>query len=330
MAWLYLQPESVGFNPFKAEVAAFLLAMKDGYIYENFEWFAARFTTFLHVDRIVVGSAYQGLKPGTLTYNDMFNYAKSNDIAIIACEYNMVPPNGPSRIFHGKVGFREVGSGLVAAQGESRFQWQRPDSSSGTRFAGPLDSDAGFHGDIMLKLATAIVMLCLVPSISAAASVGENQADSFVHLYSSLCLKHVNNLEALRAKLTAVPKLPPEKAAHFLVGRAGDAWPVPDKYGTYVLVLLTGKNFCGVYARRADTEAVERQFVHLVATAPAPLVARQVTNEHADISANGQTHTVSYEWSEPDARRKMLFTLTTAPSASAQIQALGSAAIVGQ
>jgi uncharacterized protein len=91
-------------------VAAFLLAMKDGcgYINENFEWFAARFTKFLYVDRIVVGSAYQGMGLGTLLYNDMFNYAKSLGIAIIACEYNIVPPNEPSRIFHDKFGFREV------------------------------------------------------------------------------------------------------------------------------------------------------------------------------------------------------------------------------
>jgi uncharacterized protein len=94
------------------EVAAFLLAMKDGcgYLNENFEWFSARFKTFLYVDRIVVGRAWRGLKLGTLLYDDMFNYARSNGIAMIACEYNIVPPNEPSRIFHGKFGFREVGT----------------------------------------------------------------------------------------------------------------------------------------------------------------------------------------------------------------------------
>lgn len=28
----------------------------------------------------------------------------------IVCEYNIVPPNEPSRIFHDKFGFHEVGS----------------------------------------------------------------------------------------------------------------------------------------------------------------------------------------------------------------------------
>ena len=187
-----------------------------------------------------------------------------------------------------------------------------------------------FTGKIMLKLATTILILCLVPNISTAATVGEDQAGSFVRLYSSLCLKHVNNLDALRQKLERMPRLPPEKAAHFLAGRAGDAWPVPDKYGTFVLVLLSGKSFCAVYARRADTEAVEKQFARLVATAPPPLTAKQVTNKHAQTSANGPTHTVSYEWYVPSAHRKMLFTLTTASFASAQIQVMGSAAIISE
>ncbi len=187
-----------------------------------------------------------------------------------------------------------------------------------------------FHGGIMLKLAIVTVMLCFVSSISAAATTAEDQANSFIRLYSTLCLKHVNNLEALRDKLRPMPKLPPEKAEHFLAGRAGDVWPVPDKSGTFVLALLKGKSFCAVYARRADTDAAEQRFSAIVATAPSPLVAKQVTNEHVQTSANGQTHTVSYEWSIPNAHRKMLFTLTTASSATAQIQALGSAAIISQ
>jgi predicted GNAT superfamily acetyltransferase len=93
-------------------VAAFILAMEDGcgYANENFEWFAARYDAFLYVDRIVVGSDHQGWRLGTLLYQDLFDYARSNGIATIACEYNLVPPNEPSRIFHDKFGFHEVGS----------------------------------------------------------------------------------------------------------------------------------------------------------------------------------------------------------------------------
>lgn len=75
---------------------------------------------------------------------------------------------------------------------------------------------------------------------------------------------------------------------------------------------------------------MESQFAALVAAAPPPLVARQVRDEYGQTSVNGQTHTVAYEWSVPNARRRMLFTLTAAASAGAQIQALGSEAIVSQ
>lgn len=93
-------------------VAAFLLAMREGcgYVNANFEWFAARYPSFLYVDRIVVGASHQGLRLGTLLYRDLFEFARTQGIPLVACEYNLVPPNEPSRIFHDKFGFQEVGS----------------------------------------------------------------------------------------------------------------------------------------------------------------------------------------------------------------------------
>lgn len=93
-------------------VAAFLLAMREGcgYVNANFEWFAARYPSFLYVDRIVVGAGHQGLRLGTLLYRDLFEFARTQGIPVVACEYNLVPPNEPSRIFHDKFGFQEVGS----------------------------------------------------------------------------------------------------------------------------------------------------------------------------------------------------------------------------
>ncbi len=187
-----------------------------------------------------------------------------------------------------------------------------------------------FHGALMRKHIIALVLIGLASNAAAAASEGENQASSFANIYASLCLKHLNNLDALREKLKPMPRLPQEKASHFLAGNAGDAWPVPDKYGTFVLALPTGKNMCLVHVRRADTEAAKKQFSNLVANAPSPLVAKQVRNDQTQTAANGSTQTVAYEWSVPNAPRKMLFTLTTAPSESAQLQVLGSAAIISQ
>ena len=93
------------------EVAAFLIAMKDdcGYVNDNYEWFAARYDQFLYVDRIVVNANYAGLRLGSNLYRDLFSYASREAISMVTCEYNIVPPNEPSRVFHNKFGFEDVG-----------------------------------------------------------------------------------------------------------------------------------------------------------------------------------------------------------------------------
>ncbi len=98
------------------QVAAFLLAMREGAPYQNdnYEWFASRYKLFLYVDRVVVGSAFSGLGIGSLLYKDLFAHARSHAIPIIACEYNIEPPNLASRAFHDKFGFKEVGRQHVA------------------------------------------------------------------------------------------------------------------------------------------------------------------------------------------------------------------------
>jgi predicted GNAT superfamily acetyltransferase len=97
-------------------VAAFLLAMRDGVPYENenFAWFARKYTRFIYVDRIVVSSAFKGLRIGTLLYEDLFRYARDTAIPLVTCEYNIFPLNQASRLFHDKFGFREQGNQWVA------------------------------------------------------------------------------------------------------------------------------------------------------------------------------------------------------------------------
>jgi predicted GNAT superfamily acetyltransferase len=94
------------------EVGSFQLAMREdcGYANANYEWFAGRYSSFLYVDRIVVGARHQGLRLGKRLYRDLFGYARSQNVPAVVCEYNLVPPNEPSRIFHDKFGFQEVGS----------------------------------------------------------------------------------------------------------------------------------------------------------------------------------------------------------------------------
>jgi hypothetical protein len=96
--------------------SAFILAMCSGAPYENdnFSWFARKYTRFIYVDRVVVSSAFRGLRLGSLLYEDLFRYARDNAIPLVTCEYNIVPPNEPSRLFHDKFGFREQGTQWVA------------------------------------------------------------------------------------------------------------------------------------------------------------------------------------------------------------------------
>jgi hypothetical protein len=93
------------------QVVAFLLSMRNGAAYENdnFGWFSARYASFVYVDRIVVSSAARGLRIGSLLYDDLFAWARRSGIPAAVCEYNIVPPNEPSRLFHAKLGFKEQG-----------------------------------------------------------------------------------------------------------------------------------------------------------------------------------------------------------------------------
>lgn len=171
-------------------------------------------------------------------------------------------------------------------------------------------------------------------SASSRAEGSDPKAEFFAKLYASMCMKNLNNLEALRNQLIKnnLPKLPPEKAALFLNGSDGDAWPVPNQgdIGNFVLALPAGKNICIVFARRASQMDVERLFLDIASKAPAPLSGAKTIDKKADTAPNGETHTVAYSWSMPQASRKMMFTLTTAASDGALLQAMASAAIASE
>ncbi len=98
------------------KVAGFLLAMRDGaaYVNDNFDWFSARYQKFVYVDRIVVDAAAAGTGIGRRLYDDLFDRARRLGIGVVACEYNIEPPNPASRRFHDRFGFREVGRQHVA------------------------------------------------------------------------------------------------------------------------------------------------------------------------------------------------------------------------
>jgi hypothetical protein len=145
-------------------------------------------------------------------------------------------------------------------------------------------------------------------------------------------VRHFGDLEEFRSRLLhdKVTKLSDADAKLFLSGMTGDAWPVPykGKMGNYVLALPAGKNLCLLHARRANAAAVERGFVDIVADAPAPMVAQRGRTRDELTESHIKTRTVSSVWAPPGAARKMEFMLTTTASDKAELQALGSVAMI--
>jgi predicted GNAT superfamily acetyltransferase len=93
-------------------VAGFLLAMREyaGYANPNYDFFAARYPVFLYIDRIVIAPEHVGLKLGTRLYEALFDRARAQGVPVLTCEYNIEPPNEPSRRFHDRFGFTEIGT----------------------------------------------------------------------------------------------------------------------------------------------------------------------------------------------------------------------------
>ena len=97
-------------------VVAFLIALREGAPYENdnYRWFSERLSTFIYIDRIVVDAGFSGRGLGKKLYGDLFEFARSERVATVTCEYNIEPRNPASQTFHDKFGFRELGTQWVA------------------------------------------------------------------------------------------------------------------------------------------------------------------------------------------------------------------------
>ncbi len=92
-------------------VVGFVLALPQGVPYRNpnYEWFAARYPTFVYIDRVVVAPEARGHGVGRLLYGDLFRAVAARGAGVVGCEYTVDPPNEASRRFHAALGFREVG-----------------------------------------------------------------------------------------------------------------------------------------------------------------------------------------------------------------------------
>jgi predicted GNAT superfamily acetyltransferase len=98
-----------------APAKAFLIAFDQTALYENvnFLWSRVRYESFIYVDRIVVDPSSRGQGVARALYEDLFKLARSQGHSLIVCEVNADPPNPASDVFHKRLGFKQVGVGLI-------------------------------------------------------------------------------------------------------------------------------------------------------------------------------------------------------------------------
>ncbi|MEM9303301.1 MAG: GNAT family N-acetyltransferase [Pseudomonadota bacterium] len=96
-------------------IEAFLLAFAEGasYASPNYRWFDAHYERFLYVDRVVVCGTARRRGHGDHLYADLFAHAREQDVPVVTCEIDVVPPNPGSVAFHDRFGFVEVGQQAV-------------------------------------------------------------------------------------------------------------------------------------------------------------------------------------------------------------------------
>lgn len=98
------------------ERAAFQIALTEdasSYDSENYQWFKKKYEHFLYLDRIVIDEPFRRMGLGRAMYQDLFNYAKQNNIPVVTAEVDTIPYNGSSLKFHEEMGFHEVGTQVV-------------------------------------------------------------------------------------------------------------------------------------------------------------------------------------------------------------------------
>jgi len=94
----------------EGELVGFALALDPGAHYdsENYAFFEGRFDNHLYIDRIVVADSATGAGLGSMLYQHLFDFAKTQGRTAVTCEVNLEPPNPGSLRFHRRFGFEDV------------------------------------------------------------------------------------------------------------------------------------------------------------------------------------------------------------------------------
>ena len=96
----------------EGKIAAFLLGLNEDADYQspNYQWFKQRYDSFFYVDRVAVDAWAQRRGYGSLLYEDVERFAKTNALPLVTCEVNIRPKNEGSLKFHEARKFEPVGT----------------------------------------------------------------------------------------------------------------------------------------------------------------------------------------------------------------------------
>ena len=164
------------------------------------------------------------------------------------------------------------------------------------------------------------LLIALTCHATFAASDAEKQAEDFTNLYINTCITHLADLDKLREQLKDLQTLPADKAELFLAKEKGTAWIVPHPQGPFIIALMDNKDFCAVFAHRADAAQVEKQYLDAMNRAPKEFTVVKSEDETETVDGS-ESHKLSYQWQLPDNPRKPTFILTTSTDPKAGLQA---------
>ena len=99
-------------------ILGFLIAMRQDadYASPNFRWFQAHYESFVYIDRIVIASESRGHGLGRIFYCDVQSYAEVR-VPLLTCEVFLEPRDDQTVLFHGTMGFQEVGQQKMGTDG---------------------------------------------------------------------------------------------------------------------------------------------------------------------------------------------------------------------
>ncbi len=100
------------------------LAPEADYDSQNYQWFEARYESFVYVDRIAITPDARGQGLGAGLYEHAFAHYAGKAL-LMGCEVHLAPPNPRSMAFHERLGFGELGRARYSEDYEVAFLARR-------------------------------------------------------------------------------------------------------------------------------------------------------------------------------------------------------------